>query len=436
MYKVLILAYEYPPYVSIAVQRPFSWFKYLKNFGIEPVVVTRHWEADVKDAEDYVRPSQMQVKTIEELPEGTVIRVPFQPNFRDRLFLRYGATRFPILRRLLTLYYYVFIYFFDRSDRDHAIYEAAEAYVSENKVDLIIASGNPFILFKYAYRLSKKFKLPYILDYRDGWTTVWGVNKFSVMQQWALKNVLHRFELVYTDSASLITVASPTYIEKLRPILRNDNLTTIYNGYMPEELQGLEDIQQRKDRFTISYGGTIYPFQPLELFLDALSLFVAKYPEANPAVYFLASASMQGQAERILQYKPELHPYLIVTQRMSHRDALKCLLESNLLLLLANNRDLLLAAKVFDYIMVRRRILLVKNDHSILEQIMNQSGAGIACEDINDTFRELCAAYEEFKVKGHVTVQGSAVPSFERKHQAGILADWMKRIISKKNSGS
>ena len=44
MKKVLILAYDFPPYVSVGGMRPYNWYRYLKEFDVEPVVITRQWE--------------------------------------------------------------------------------------------------------------------------------------------------------------------------------------------------------------------------------------------------------------------------------------------------------------------------------------------------------------------------------------------------------
>ena len=37
MIKVLILAYDFPPYVSVRGLRPFSWHKYFREFGIDDI---------------------------------------------------------------------------------------------------------------------------------------------------------------------------------------------------------------------------------------------------------------------------------------------------------------------------------------------------------------------------------------------------------------
>ena len=39
MKKVLILAYDFPPYVSVGGLRPYSWYKYFHEFGLYSVFV-------------------------------------------------------------------------------------------------------------------------------------------------------------------------------------------------------------------------------------------------------------------------------------------------------------------------------------------------------------------------------------------------------------
>ena len=34
MKKLLILAYDFPPYISVGVLRPYLWYKYMKEYGV------------------------------------------------------------------------------------------------------------------------------------------------------------------------------------------------------------------------------------------------------------------------------------------------------------------------------------------------------------------------------------------------------------------
>ena len=37
--KVLILAYDFPPYVSVGGIRPYNWMKFMPEFDVEPMVM-------------------------------------------------------------------------------------------------------------------------------------------------------------------------------------------------------------------------------------------------------------------------------------------------------------------------------------------------------------------------------------------------------------
>ena len=50
--------------------------------------------------------------------------------------------------------------------------KAAEDYLATNKIDCILATGDPFVLFHYAKKaLRKKHNVPWIADYRDPWSS-------------------------------------------------------------------------------------------------------------------------------------------------------------------------------------------------------------------------------------------------------------------------
>ncbi len=94
MIKVLILAYDFPPYVSVGGQRPYSWYKYFKNFGVEPVVITRQWSNAYGNALDFVAPSESLMLEVEQNDRGTILRTPYRPTWRHSLLLKYGPKRF------------------------------------------------------------------------------------------------------------------------------------------------------------------------------------------------------------------------------------------------------------------------------------------------------------------------------------------------------
>ena len=169
MKKVLILAYDFPPYVSVGGLRPYALYNYLKEFGVEPILVTRQWGNTHGNRLDYVSAGSSEQSIVEVSQCGTIIRTPYKPNFANRLMLKHGDKRYRLLRKSISAYY-EFAQFLLPIGPKIELYKAAKHFLKNNQVDAIIATGDPFILFKYASKLSKAFNIPWIADYRDPWS--------------------------------------------------------------------------------------------------------------------------------------------------------------------------------------------------------------------------------------------------------------------------
>lgn len=156
-----LLAYDFPPLNSIGAKRPWSWYRYPPEFGYHPVVVTRQWDESAA-SKDVV---------VESDGRSTIIRVPYQPNLRDRMLARFGEQRFSLLRRMLTAYYSIAQYFTFMGDNRAGIYQAASEQLQKHPCHAIIATGEPFVLFRYAKKLGERFNIPWVADYRDGLDT-------------------------------------------------------------------------------------------------------------------------------------------------------------------------------------------------------------------------------------------------------------------------
>lgn len=183
MKKLLIIAYDYPPYVSVGGLRPHSWFKYFNQFGVYPIIVTRQWDNKYQNSLDYIAPSQTNEVVEEVFDNGTIIRTPYKPNLANRLLLKHGNNRFRVIRKLVSAYYEIMQYMLFVGPKA-GLYHAAKTYLKNNKVDCIIATAEPFILFKYAAVLGKEFNTPWIADYRDPWSSNRDVQKNILLKYW------------------------------------------------------------------------------------------------------------------------------------------------------------------------------------------------------------------------------------------------------------
>ena len=432
--KVLILAYDFPPLISIGGQRPYSWYNYLPGNGISVTVITRQWNSQISSALDYVKETP-PAAVIETNQSGTkVIRAGFIPNLRDRLLLRFGIEKLGPLRKLLSYFYSFAEHLFFSFDSKSSIYREAENEIKKNRPDVIIATGEPFILFKYGSTLAGRYNIPWIADYRDNWTGNQGNYAQGFLQR--LLNSFYRSrEKKYIANALMITTAAPTYAASLKNRHPGKQVEVIYNGYDEAYFGGLEDIKPPADKFVITYGGTIYPHQNLEMFLDGLSDFITqnKIAKSEIEVNFYG-IDLQAEAKnRLLNYKTELDGYVIARQRIPYADLLKKMRASHVLLLLSRKGADWLNAKVFDYLAVKRKIFLIENDHSILESILKETNGGIGLNTKEEVASFLKSEYDHFK-KGIIKdseVNEQAL-KYSRKNQAGILAKLLSGLQIKK----
>ncbi|MDZ4845830.1 MAG: glycosyltransferase [Chitinophagales bacterium] len=425
--KVLVLAYDFPPYPSIAGQRPASWLRYFKQLGVEPHVITRHWDVEINSHIDCFRASKNKTVHTEQTVIGTITRVPYYPNIRDRMLTGLGEQRFVFFRKaisfLLEILKFHFFYFDNRSD----IFHEARKALQQNRYDAIIATGEPFILFRYASLLSKEFGIPWVADFRDGWS----INRINPPKSFAEKLLMrhaHYLENKLIPLAELITTASPSYKNDLQQLFPNKRVEVIYNGFDDDTLRAIPDIQQDKEIFRIAYAGTIYPFQHLESFLEGFRKFILNTNARNVKIIFYGVEFYPEQVQRVLSFDSSLLPYLEMTGKLSYEKVLMNLKQASVLLLLGAKNNNTLSAKIFDYLASERFILFVQNDHGVLQEIMQKSNGGASCENADDVCAALERSYSEHKLKGAVTQNPSGFKEYSRKHQALRLVELLKSI--------
>lgn len=126
--------------------------------------------------------------------------------------------------------------------------ERACASLSRNDVDVILASGPPFISFRLARSLSKRLERPYVLDYRDPWVAGPESNRLrtrAIMEE--ARGIL--------QNSSAVTVISPSLLMGRHDC--GEKLSVITNGFDPEELQ--EIAPHEFGHFSLVYAGNFYP---------------------------------------------------------------------------------------------------------------------------------------------------------------------------------
>lgn len=420
MKKVLILAYDFPPFISMGAQRPWSWFIYFKTFGYYPIVITRHWDENIKTSIDTLRLSTKQEKTIEKNDYGTIIKVPFKPGFRDRLIIRFGEKKYGFFRKVLSFFGSYLQYTSLAFDGKSNIFLGANAYLKNNKVDLIIASGGPFVLFRYASILSRKFKTPWVADYRDCWSNLNQLidSKPKAMTHWDLF-ALGYFERKFVKNAAYITCPGKIYHKKIKEIFPEKAIKIIYNGFFEEEKVFQVKPLNHSKEIKIAFGGTMYPFQPISVFLKGLKELIGRSEGTPPLKVFFYGGLFNNLQVELIKQDIELLDYFVITDRIPRKELLMNYSKVDLLLLFSNRG--MISGKLFDYFLVGKPILFVGSDDGEMEEIIRQYSLGFICKDYMEVADFLQSYIEGKDQENKFLFDISNMTFFSRKNQAEIL---------------
>jgi glycosyltransferase involved in cell wall biosynthesis len=127
----------------------------------------------------------------------------------------------------------------------------------------------------------------------------------------------------------------------------------------------------------ITYNGTLYETQNIEIFLEGLKLFIDQNPDKKITFNLPGILFDQKQANRVLKNMEGYESHLVMTDRISKEEVIEIQQNSDLLLMVSHsNIKGVTSSKIFEYISLQKPIMLCPNDHDVLEEIATKSGLG------------------------------------------------------------
>lgn len=270
--KLLFLAYPFPPATVVAAVRTWNIAKYLSGLGWDITVVTPD-PTILRNAENGGRISpELERYGIKRILTDHRWRC-LAPNhlkcWNQNLAWFAGAICRTIARHLQI------------DSRIGWIKEAERvcSHLSQKDVDIILASGSPFVTFRLARNLSKRLCRPYVLDYRDPWTA-------NPHHGRAPHPAIIREEASLLHGCAAVTVVSPTWGTDLtRRYGVGAKLHVVTNGYDSREMEAVKPYDF--GHCAIVYTGIFYPpRRVISPFLAALKDLKESLNETSNEWYF------------------------------------------------------------------------------------------------------------------------------------------------------
>jgi glycosyltransferase involved in cell wall biosynthesis len=384
-----------------------SFAKYLPKFGWEPVVLCSESTAQNDSKYDPKLVGKDVCRTI---------RVPYNIGSAKAYF------DFLVRKALRDLSLDVFLILSPlRIYRD--MLARAEALLQQEKFGLILATSPLPLTLAIADKLSKKYRIPWVADFRD----IPAEHKAN-LGRFSPCRLLIRFCKNYCKSTdALVTVSEPLRDELVD--WHNKAVYLVYNGFNPDDFP--KGIGTRKDLFTIAYCGTIHTGRNPVLLVDALDLILKKDAAKLDRFRVLIHGASKICFRRHFANRPCSH-LIDNGGRVPFGESIKVQQEASALLLLpSSGLQGLMTAKIFEYFGSGRPILSVPGDGGVTDAVLEETRAGVVGRTAEEIAEILLNWIDQWQRIGKVEYnpRQDKIQFYTRENQAKRLADVLEQVV-------
>lgn len=251
--------------------------------------------------------------------------------------------------------YMLSMYFTARKNAKFIKYELKNNNIN---IDYIISTSRPFINCFTAYNLSKKNKIPWLLDQRDLPYSD-GASNIEIA---SFKYALRHFDKYVTKYTLVSHGMAESFLEFCKFGKKQQEKTVVLNnGYDLDHKSKIKNNKENK-KLTIAYVGDLYEGKR-----DATILFDALNNLINNTDFNItdikidyAGNSSESLNQNAVKYSFE--DMIFDRGRVPHKEAIKMLQEADLLLLLTWNTKMdrgILPGKLYEYMMAGKPIICI-----------------------------------------------------------------------------
>lgn len=419
--KVLIISYYWPPSGGGGVMRWLKMSKYLPGFGWQPIIYTPQ-NPD---------PSVFDFSLAEEVhPEIMELKIPiWEPYYIYRKitgkgenttfkagYISEASTGQSLKGKISVFIRGNFLIPDPRKFWIRPSVKYLSKFLKKNNIDLIISTGPPHSMHVIALRLKKKFNIPWIADFRDPWTDIDFYEKLR-LTKWA--DGRHKKQekevLTYADHVVTVSPGCASDLEKKN----NRRVEVIYNGFDPHDYNFHKPEPDKS--FSITHFGALNKDR------NPVSLWKAMRELSEESGHFNKALVIQliGQTDKTVIEeikKNGLYKNLVLIKHLPHKEGLKKLSTSQLLLLPINdapNANGILPGKMYEYLAIKRPILAIGPANADFNQIIKETNSGIVhtFDDVSGIKKTLSGYFDLFE-KNKLVVRSDSYEKFSRKNLA------------------
>ncbi len=253
---------------------------------------------------------------------------------------------------------------------------AAEKFLETEPIAAIFSTGPPWVSHLVARHLRKKYRVPWLADFRDPWSYDPFTEDLPAWRHW-LNGRMERNCVSWADRVLCNTPRLREFFVDLYSFLPAEKFVVLPNGFDdPVIPQGLSDVKNTTRLFL--HLGSLYAQRRIDTFCEAIANLVkaGKLPRDSFRVLFLGDLdpSLETAAR---QKTPDLFESNCIQfrPRVSWQQAQQILWEADILLLFQGYLTLEVPAKFFEYLPTGKPMFAVVKKGA-LSDILDLTGSG------------------------------------------------------------
>ena len=315
--------------------------------------------------------------------------------------------------------------------------EAVGVRILDRSRHRAVISCGPWHLCNHeaARRLSRRARLPFIMDLRDPWSLERRIAETIASPVWFALARHHESRAV-RDAALVIVNAEP--VERAMAVRypgAAKRIVTVTNGYDDEAIP----MTRHGSCFTIAYAGGIYlDRDPRPLFQAAArAIAVLGLTPESFRIEFIGNVDDYGGVPIALMAEQEgIASYVKTGPLRPRKEALEMLAGATMLLSLPQDSPWAIPSKIFEYMQFDAWMLVLAEADAPAALLLRDSGADVVSpSDVDGIVEVLKRRIEEF-TRGERPRRLAHERKFSRRVQAERLMDELGRCISSGQSSS
>lgn len=394
--NILFLSYIFPPHGSVGGRRAYFFTKYLSEQGANVSLITsenipeKDWEWNMPKLHLV---SEVKLKQV---------KYPKEYNVFQKLiaYLFFRLNKIALIRKIV---YKISEITLPLNFSGRLDFNEKELSKKFTNTDLIIATGGPWVMFEYAYRLKKEMpNAKLLLDYRDPWISRTKVGRSGLTHKGLFHKLITKIhqkrELKFLNYSDAYISVSEAWLKNVQVLVKKPS-KVIYNAFDKLEFSNKNNQSDNNpNTLTISYVGILCVEQKFNKLISAIDILKNNYSETykNITINLIGSEITLSNIEKN-QIKNHSNVFN-VTPLISKDKTSEYYLDSDVFLQFSyENIFGFYSSKIYQYIMFQKPILLISNNNDVLEKLISKNKFGLIAKTPEDIAKAIDYLYESKK---------------------------------------